>query len=387
MLNKRKEDELMSDIDSIFFNYFGIIKDTRQQTKVRHLLIDILFIAVAATIANAADWEEVEIFAKKREQWFRKFLELPNGIPSHDTFERAFKWIEPKQFEKCFIHWVSEITELADRSVVAIDGKTMRGAFDTDDKKSPIHIVSAWASENGMVLGQVKTDEKSNEITAIPELLDLIFVKNCIITIDAMGTQSKIAEKIIEKKADYVLALKGNQPNLHEDVVDFFEDAEKTKFDGFKVKSCTTTDKGHGRIETRKYYLVEDIDWLSMKDNWKGLKSIGMAIRECEVKGVKTIEKRYFISSLTDSIDEFSTAVRKHWGIESTHWILDVVFKEDGRRVRKEYGPQNLALLKRMALNILKKDTTEPKYSLKSKRFASSIDNDYLEQVLIKNFI
>lgn len=377
----------MSDSESLFFNYFGIIKDIRQQAKVRHLLIDILFIAVAATIANATDWEEVEIFAKKREEWFRKFLELPNGIPSHDTFERVFRWLDPKQFERCFVHWVREIATLSERSVVAIDGKTMRGAFDSEDKKSPVHIVSAWASENGMVLGQVKTDEKSNEIKAIPELLDLIFVKNCIVTIDAMGTQTKIAEKIREKKADYVLALKGNQPNLHRDVVDFFEDAEKTNFSGVKVKSSTTTDKGHGRIETRKYYLVEDIAWLSMKDEWPGLKSIGMAIRECETKGEKTIERRYFISSLKDSIDEFGTAVRKHWGIETTHWFLDVVFKEDGRRVRKDYGPQNLAMLKRLALNILKKDITEPKYSLKGKRFASSIDNNYLEQVLIKNFI
>lgn len=377
----------MSNKESIFFNYFGIIKDTRQQAKVRHLLIDILFIAVAATIANASDWEEVEIFAKKREDWFRKFLELPNGIPSHDTFERVFKWIEPKQFETCFVHWVREIATLSDRSIVAIDGKTMRGAFDTDDKKSPIHIVSAWASDNGMVLGQVKTDEKSNEITAIPELLDLIFVKNCIVTIDAMGTQTKIAEKIIDKKADYVLALKGNQPNLHQDVVDFFEDAEKTNFDGLKVKSSMTSDKGHGRIEVRRYYLVEDIDWLSMKDEWKGLKSIGMAIRECETKGQKTIERRYFISSLKGEIEEFATAVRKHWGIEVTHWFLDVVFKEDARRVRKDNGPQNLAMLKRLALNIIKKDTSEPKYSLKSKRFAASIDNNYLEQVLIKNFI
>jgi len=377
----------MDNTNSLFFNYFGIIKDTRQQAKVRHKLIDILFISVAATIANASDWEEVEIFAKKREEWFRKFLELPNGIPSHDTFERVFRWIEPKQFEKCFVHWVREIAALTDRSIVAIDGKTMRGAFDTEDKKSPIHIVSAWASENGMIMGQVKTDEKSNEITAIPELLDLIFVKNCIITIDAMGTQTKIAEKIINKKADYVLALKGNQPNLHQDVVDFFEDAEKTNFHELKVKSSITSDKDHGRIEVRKYYLVEDIDWLSMKNEWKGLKSIGMAIRECEIKGKKTVERRYFISSLKDSIDEFSSAVRKHWGIESTHWVLDVVFKEDGRRVRKDCGPQNLAMLKRLALNIIKKDTTEPKYSLKSKRFAASIDNDYLEQVLIKNFI
>lgn len=375
------------DDSSIFINYFGIIKDTRQQAKVRHKLIDILFIAVAATIANSGDWQEMEIFAKKKEEWFRKFLELPNGIPSHDTIERVFRWIDPKQFEKCFVHWINEISKLSARSVVAIDGKTMRGAFDTDDKKSPIHIVSAWASENGMVIGQVKTDEKSNEITAIPELLDLIFVKNCIVTIDAMGTQTKIADKIIEKKADYVLALKGNQVNLYEDVVDFFEDAEKTDFNGLNVKSTITKEKGHGRIETRKYFLINDIEWLSMKDNWRGLKSIGMAIRECEVKGKKTIEKRYFISSLKDSIEEFSNAVRKHWGIESTHWFLDVVFKEDARRVRKDYSPQNLAMLKRLALNILKKDTSEPKYSLKCRRFASSLDNDYLEQVLIKNFI
>ncbi|MBV7276526.1 ISAs1 family transposase [Clostridium sp. PL3] len=377
----------MDNNNSLFINYFGVIKDKRQQAKVRHKLIDILFISVAATIANASDWKDIEIFAIKREEWFRKFLELPNGIPSHDTFERTFRWIDPKQFEKCFIHWVKEIAALADRSVVAIDGKTMCGAFDTDDKKSPIHIVSAWASENGMVLGQVKTDEKSNEITAIPKLLDLLFVKNCIVTIDAMGTQTKIAEKIIDKKADYVLALKGNQTNLHTDVVDFFEDAEKTNFDGLKVKSCITKDKDHGRIEVRKYFLVENVDWLSMKDDWKGLKSIGMAIRECEIKGKKTVEKRYFISSLKDSIEEFGDSVRKHWGIESTHWFLDVVFKEDARRVRKDNAPQNLAMLKRMALNILRKDTTEPKYSLKSKRFASSIDNDYLEQVLIKNFI
>lgn len=384
---KRTIGEVMNNKKSIFFNYFGIIKDTRQQAKVRHLLIDILFIAVADTIDNATDWEEVEIFAKKRENWFRKFLELPNGIASHDTFERVFRWIEPKQFETCFVHWVREIAVLSNRSIVAIDGKTMRGAFDTDDKKSPIHIVSAWASENGMVLGQVKTDEKSNEITAIPELLDLIFVKNCIVTIDAMGTQTKIAEKIIDKKTDYVLALKGNQPNLYKDVVDFFHSAEETNFEEINVKSSTTSDKGHGRIEVRKYYLVEDIEWLSMKDEWKGLKSIGMAIRECEIKGEKTIERRYFISSLKDSIDEFSTAVRKHWGIEVTHWFLDVVFKEDSRRVRKDNGPQNLAMLKHLALNIIKKDTSEPKYSLKSIRFAASIDNNYLEQVLIKNFI
>jgi len=372
---------------SVFENHFGIIEDKRQERKVMHKLIDILFIAVAGTITNAADWDEIEIFAQEREEWFRKYLELPYGIPTHQTFKRVFQWLDPKQFEKCFIRWVQDIASLSERSVVAIDGKTMRGAYTDEDKKSPIHIVSAWASENGMVLGQVKTNEKSNEITAIPELLDLLTVKNCIITIDAMGTQTKIAEKIIEKKADYVLALKGNQKNLHKDVVDFFDDAEKTEFKEIEYSSSTTTDKGHGRKETRKYYMVENIEWLSQKEQWKGIKSIGMAVRHCEIKGKKTIEKRYYISSLTGSIDEFANAVRKHWGIEVTHWCLDVIFKEDSRRIRKENGPENLATLKRIALNIVRKDTSMSKHSLKSKRYAASLSVDTLEQLLVKNII
>jgi predicted transposase YbfD/YdcC len=272
---------------SVFENHFGIIEDKRQETKVMHKLIDILFIAVAGTIANASDWEEIEIFAQKREEWFRKYLELPYGIPTHQTFKRVFQCLDPKQFEKCFIRWVQDIASLSERSIVVIDGKTMRGAYTDEDKKSPIHIVSAWASENGMVLGQVKTNEKSNEITAIPELLDLLTVKDCIITIDAMGTQIKIAEKIIEKKADYVIALKGNQKNLHRDVVDFFDDAEKTEFKEIEYTSTSTTDNGHGRNEIRKYYMVENIEWLSQKEQWKGIKSIGMAVRQCETKGKK----------------------------------------------------------------------------------------------------
>jgi predicted transposase YbfD/YdcC len=373
--------------DSKFVQYFGIIVDKRQEGKVHHKLIDILFIAVAATIANSTNWLEIEAFAKEKEEWLRKYLELPHGIPTHDTIERVFKWIDPKQFEKCFITWVREIAELAKRSIVAIDGKTMRGAFDGTDKKSPIHIVSAWASSNGMVLGQVKTDVKSNEIKAIPELLDLLLVKDCIITIDAMGCQTDIAEKITDKKADYVLALKGNQGNLHKDVVDYFDDVEKSQFKDIDYKYHKTIDKDHGRNEVRKYYLVENIDWLSMKEDWKGLKSIGMAIRECEINGVKTIEKRYYISSLTSSGEEFGTAVRKHWGIESTHWCLDVVFKEDSRRVRKDHGPENLAMLKRLALNILKKDSSGKKYSLATKRHVAALNTNYLEQILIENII
>jgi len=372
---------------SIFEDHFGIIEDKRQEKKVMHKLIDILFIAVAGTIANASDWQEIEIFAREREDWFRKYLELPNGVPTHQTFERVFQWLDPKQFEKCFIRWVQDIVSLEERSIVAIDGKTMRGAYNGEDKKSPIHIVSAWASENGMVLGQVKTNEKSNEITAIPELLDLLTVKNCIITIDAMGTQTKIAEKIIKKQADYVLALKGNQGNLHKDVIDFFDDAEKTKYEGIEYTSTSTTDKGHGRNEIRKYFMVENIEWLTQREQWKGLKSIGMAVRNCESNGKKTVEKRYYISSLSGPVDEFAKAVRKHWGIEVTHWCLDVLFKEDSRRVRKENGPENLATLKRIALNILRKDTTMPKQTLKGKRYAASLSVDSLEQLLIKNII
>lgn len=377
----------MKNTNSRFQRYFGVIRDTRQEKKVRHKLIDILFIAVIATIAKADDWEEISAFAEEKENWFRKFIELPNGIPSHDTIERAFKRISPKEFQKCFINWMKEIVELSAGTIVAIDGKTMRGAFDGEDKKSPIHIVSAWASQNELVLGQIKTNEKSNEITAIPELLDLLEIKDCIVTIDAMGCQRDIAEKIIKKKADYVLALKGNQGNLHKDVEDFFEDAEKSSFRDVQCKYHVTRDKGHGRNEIRKYYLVEDINWLSMKKEWKGLKSIGMAIRECEVKGKRTVEKRYFISSLNGSAEKFGQAVRKHWGIESMHWSLDVTLGEDKSRVRKDYGPENLAMLKRIALNMLKKFTPQKKTSLKIKRFNAVMNEKYLEEIIIENIL
>jgi predicted transposase YbfD/YdcC len=375
----------MKNSNSRFQRYFGIIRDVRQEKKVRHKLIDILFIAVIGTIARTEDWEDIAAFAAVKEDWFRKFLELPNGIPSHDTIERVFKWINPKEFQACFINWMKEIVELSAGTIVAIDGKTMRGAFDGEDKKSPIHIVSAWASQNGVVLGQVKTSEKSNEITAIPELLELLAIKDCIVTIDAMGCQKDIAEKIIKKKADYVLALKGNQGNFHKDVVEFFEDAEKDNFNNVDHKFHRTFDKGHGRNEIRKYYLVEDITWLPMNKEWKGLKSIGMAIRECERKGVKTIERRYFISSLNCSAKKFAEAVRKHWGIESMHWSLDVTFSEDKSRVRKDFGPENLAMLKRIALNMLKKVQSVKKTSLKLKRFQALISESYLEQVINEN--
>jgi len=376
-----------------FIKYFSVIQDMRQQGKVLHKLIDILFIAVAGFLAGADDWEFVVFFANKRIDWFKKYLELPNGIPSIHTFRRVFRFIDPKQFEKCFIKWVSELAELSSDNIVAIDGKTVRGSKDSKQNKSPIHIVSAWASKNSLCLGQIKTEEKSNEITAIPELLDMLLLKDTTVTIDAMGTQKDIAKKIKEEKeANYVLALKKNHENLHKDVEDYFKYALENKFREIDYQSIKTSDKGHGRIETREYYLVSDIDWLESKKEWFGLESIGMVISKRKTKENETIEIRYFLTSLKN-INDFSNAVRQHWGIESMHWILDVTFKEDSSRVRKENEPENVALLRKIALNILKIDTKIDKsqnirpYSYRCKRYQACLDVSYLEKVMIKNIL
>jgi predicted transposase YbfD/YdcC len=330
---------------SCFTEYCENIEDYRQEGKVRHPLREIIFIAVAGTIANADSWPQVETFAETHEEWLRKFLELPYGIPSHDTYERVFDRIDPIQFSKAFTEWTNDIADRSGQAIVAVDGKTVRGSFDNQKDKSAIHIVNAWISSNSIILGQLKTSDKSNEITAIPELLDMLFLKGCIITIDAMGCQKSIAEKIVEKKADYVIALKGNQPTLHENVVEWFDDAKSSHFKGFELDQCRTIDKGHGRIEKRTYYITDDIDWLYCKDDWEGLKSIGMAVRECSVNDQVTIEKRYFICSIKADAKLFAKAVRSHWGIESTHWLLDVVLKEDASRERKNNGPENKSLL------------------------------------------
>jgi predicted transposase YbfD/YdcC len=376
-------------MNSDFINEFSVIKDLRQEGKTLHKLIDILFIAVAGFIAGADDWEIVVAFANRREDWFRKFLELPNGIPSISTFRRVFRMIDSKQFEKSFICWVQQIARVSQGSIVAIDGKTARGARDADQETSPIHIVSAWLNKNDLVLGQIKTAEKSNEITAIPELLDLLFIEGCIVTIDAMGTQKEIAKKIInDKKANYVLALKGNQPTLYEHVKEYFQICLEEKFTDTEYQFVRTAEKGHGRIEVREYYLITDLSWLKPKEGWHCLKSVGMAINKIEKKGVKTEEIRYFIASVSNGND-FANAVREHWGIESMHWQLDVTFKEDASRIRKDNGAENTAMLRKIALNILKleKAKDEKQQSYKTKRFIASLDEEYLEKLLIKNVL
>lgn len=368
-----------------FFKHFMIIYDPRQEGKVRHKLIDVLFIAVAASICYCNEWLDMEDWAIQNEEWLRQYLELPNGIPSWYTIERVFDVIDPKQFEKCFAVWVRQITKMKEGTVVAIDGKTMRGTDNKESGKRAVHIVSAWCSENNLVLGQVKTEDKSNEITAIPELLDLLLIKGAIVTVDAMGCQKDIATKITKtKKADYVLSLKENHPLLHDEVEAYFKDVEQNDFTG--IGYHRTLDKGHGRIEERKYYYSTDIKWMDARKDWTKLAGIGMVIRKCEKNGKVTEERAYHLGSVT-TVEEYASGARKHWGVESMHWSLDVTFREDANRTRSGQAPQNLALLKRMAMNMVKKDQERyPKRSLRSRRFLASLKKDYLDYIFAINF-
>lgn len=370
-----------------FFRHFMVIYDRRQEGKVWHKLIDVLFIAVMATICNCDDWLEIELWAKAREEWLRKYLELPNGIPSQYTYERVFDAIDPKQFGRCFNGWMEEVTEKGKGTIIALDGKTNRGTAEEKRGKKAIHIVSAWCSSNRMILGQVKTNDKSNEITAVPELLDMLSIKGCIVTVDALNTQKKTVDKIVEeKKADYVVALKENHPTLHGEVKGYFEDVEKDGYKGENIQVHRTYEKGHGRIEERLYYYSTDIKWMDARADWKKMNGIGMVIRKVEKDGKETVEKAFHFGSIV-SVAEYANAVRTHWGIESAHWSLDVTFREDANRTRKGNAPENLALLKRLALNMVKKDTERyAKRSLKAKRFTASLDMDYTDYILGINF-
>ncbi len=295
--------------------------------------------------------------------------------------------IDPKQFEKCFVEWMREVTQVKEGDVVAIDGKAMRGTADRRAGKKAINIVSAWCSGDKLVLGQVRAGEKSNEIRAIPELLDMLFIKGAIVTIDAMGCQKEIATKIVkEKKADYVLSLKGNHEIIRGEVEEYFKDAEQNGFKDEKILQYRTLEKGHGRIEERLYYYSTDIGWMEGKKEWTKLTGIGMVIRRTEKDGEKTEERAFHLGSVKTA-EEYAKGVRLHWGIESTHWSLDVTFREDASRTRKGCAPQNLALLKRLALNMVKKDTQRyPKKSLKRRRFIALLNEDYLDYIFSINF-
>jgi len=364
--------------------HFEDIDDPRIERTKRHKLGDILTIAILAVICGADSWVGMESFGQAKEKWLKRILELPNGIPSHDTFARLFARLNPEQLQACFLSWVRTVVRFSEAEVVAIDGKTLRRSYDEKDSKAAIHMVSAWAAENRLVLGQQKVDAKSNEITAIPQLLKLLEIEGCIVTIDAMGCQKRIAQQIVERDADYVLALKANQGNLFKDVQQIFAHAESTQFAGVQSDFHETIDKAHGRVEIRRCWTMQQVEVLVDAEKWVKLTSMGMIQSERHINGKVERETRYYISSLSSDAARLSQAVRSHWQVENNlHWVLDIAFAEDACRIRKDYAPENLAVVRHIALNLLSQETTL-KVGMKNKRLRAGWDEDYLLKVLLK---
>jgi predicted transposase YbfD/YdcC len=362
--------------------HFSRLDDPRGNNKW-HLLIDIVVIAICGAICGADGWSDIELFGQAKYDWFRQFLRLPHGIPSHDTFGRVFGLLDAEQFQRCFMDWVQAIQEVTQGQVVAVDGKKLRRSYDKTLGKKAIYMVSAWASENRLVLGQSKVDDKSNEIPAVPELLDMLEIAGCIVTTDAMNCQTKTAQTVIEKQADYVLEVKDNQGGMHTAIQELFEYAAEQDF--VDCDYHKTVNKGHGRIEIRECWTTAAPDYLwylpNLK-NWAGLQSITMIKAERRTDQKTTVDFRYFISSLESNAQQMLKAVRTHWEIENkVHWILDVVFREDDCRVRKGQAAQNLAVLRHIALNLLRHETTL-KRGIKAKRLKAGWDHDYLLKVL-----
>lgn len=366
---------------------FSKINDPRLDRKKLHKLIDIFAITVCAVICGANTWNEIEQYGQSKHDWLKTFLELPNGIPSHDTIRRIFIIIDPEEFRMAFIDWVASIRPLLPETVIAVDGKTLRRSHDKTNGKSAIHVVSAWASDANMVLGQIKTEEKSNEITAIPELLDLLDISGSTVTIDAMGCQKKIAEKIVDNGADYALALKKNHGDLYDDVELFFHSVKKSKPKEIPRSYSDSVDGDHGRVEIRRHWVISDIDWIADKPLWKGLKGIGMVERERHIKDNISCETSYYLLSQKLDAEEFAKKVRAHWGIENKlHWVLDVSFREDECRKRAGNAAENFAMVRHIATNLLKQENSMKK-SMNVKRLQAGWDNSYLTKVLRVNTI
>jgi len=365
--------------------FFDELEDPRMERTKLHALGDILFITICAVLSGADGWTEVELFGRSRRSWLKTFLDLPNGIPSHDTFGRVFSRLRPDQLESCFMRWTAALAQASGGRLIAIDGKTIRRSFDRADSRLAIHMVSAWCETNHLVLGQLATEEKSNEITAIPRLLEMLDIKNSVVTIDAMGCQKDIAEKIVQKKGHYVLAVKENQPALHEVVKKTFDELTGRGIPGVPYAFHEDVDAGHGRIETRRIWTTGWTAWWSGRADWAGLSSFVCIESVRQLNGQTSTERRYYISDL-DGTDASAMLgyIRGHWGIENKlHWSLDVTFREDTLRNRLGHSAENFSRIRRLALNLLRQEKS-CKVGAKGKRMKACMDPDYLLSVLCR---
>jgi predicted transposase YbfD/YdcC len=360
--------------------HFASLDDPRIDRCKRHRLIDIIAIAICATICGAEGFTDFQDYGLAKEQWLRTFLDLPNGIPSHDTFQRVFARIDPEGFHACFLSWINAISTLSTTHIIAIDGKTARRSHDHANGTHALHLISAWAADSRLVLAQRKVDQHSSELAAIPELLTMLVLDGAIVTIDAAGCQKSIATEITSRGGEYLLALKQNHPTLLADVSELLEQARNARLPGIDVATHESTDAGHGRVEVRRCIAVE-LGW-RWADDWAKLRSIVLIESERHIGESISLEKRYYLTSLPADAKLLNEAVRSHWGIEnSVHWVLDIVFREDDSRVRKDHAPQNMAVMRKIALNLLRQETTS-KRGIKGKSKNAAWDNDYLLRVL-----
>jgi predicted transposase YbfD/YdcC len=364
----------------VFSEHFCIIEDNRAERSKRHILMEILFIALCAMLSGAENFPDMERFGNLRIDWLSKYLKLPYGIPSHDTFERVFRVIDSKAFIDCFMKWAASLRELTGGSVIAIDGKTIRKSFDTWGGKSAMHVVGAWATEAGLALGHVVVDSKSNEITAIPELIEKLCIKGHTVTMDAMGCQKDIAKQIVDKGGDYLLCAKGNQGGLYESISEFFRDCED--FKDVEHTYFSTLEKEHGRIEERKCWAVEgEAKWLGLDKDWKNIRTIAMIERKRTIRRKTSTEMSYYITSLPGDAKRIALSARSHWAIEnSQHWVLDVTMNEDMSRARKDNAAINLATLRRVAINMI--NLVKGKWSVRGSMKAAGWDVAFLERIL-----
>jgi predicted transposase YbfD/YdcC len=366
-------------------DHFTALDDPRVERTKLHPLLSIVTIAICAVISGAESWDDIEDFGEIRADWLATFLDLPHGIPSHDTFNRVFAALDPTQFRACFLAWMQDVAGVLPTQVIALDGKTVRRSHDRESGKGAIHMVSAWASANRLILTQTRVNEKSNEITALPDLLHSLALAGCIVTIDAMGCQREVAQQILDQEGTYVLALKDNQETLHTDVHLSVAAGQADGYAGIRHDRAETIEKGHGRIETRRALVIDDptvLTWIQERHAWPGLAAIGWVQAERRSGSAKSVEDRYYLLSRPLSAHAFGTAVRSHWGIEnSVHWVLDVTFHEDQSRIREGYAAENFAVLRHIALNLLRQQTVKRK-SIKGRRLKAAWDTDFLLQVL-----